>query len=176
MNVMKKASALLLCLIMLFGTVSIAASASSDVPEDNLSVALTTDKENYGIFDKAVITVTVTNIGDDSLCNVSAGVSGSTYLPLKGETTYCRVDRLDPGESASVTFRAVIPPDAKGLGFFASLFLRIRALFLKTQPIPMTGIRNIYTVNTSKTVNHGGVRAEIAAYALFGSKNVPETV
>lgn len=173
MKSLRNVLSVFLCLIMLLGTVSIAASASSGVPEDNLELIINTDKENYGAFDKAKITVTVINIGDDSLCDVSAGVSGSTYRPLKGETTYCRVDRLEPGESVSVTFRAVIPPDTKGLSFFTSLFLKIKAFFLKTQPIPLTGIRDIYTVNASKTVNHGGAQAVIAAYALFGGKYSP---
>lgn len=166
---MKKTNKILsviLCLAV--ALIPLTAWANESSPKDNLKVTVTTDKGSYRLFDKAVITVTVENVGEAAVSNVSAGVSGGNYLPLRGSTTYCKAPVLMPGKSCSVSFTAILSPDTQGLNFIQSLLLKFRGLFVKTDKIPLTGISPEYAQYTNTQVTHAGVTASVSAYAVCG--------
>lgn len=165
MKKLKILSAILLCMII---AALPAVSAYALTPEEGLEVEITANKDSFRAAETVTVTVTVKNISDKYLMNVSSGAHSTDYLPVKGEKTFGRTEMLEPGETMTYSFKAVLSPKIDGLGFFDKLLLFIKGLFIQTDMFPLTGIRDIYTVNTSKTFNHSGITTEFGAYALFG--------
>ncbi|MBR2730543.1 MAG: hypothetical protein IKD72_00970 [Clostridia bacterium] len=131
MKTLKKSLALLLCLLLTAGMLTLGGYAA-DAPEDGaqlpdcLTWAVTFDKPSYGLFDTANVTVTVTNASELALTDLTLAASSFDYSPY---AVFYHQRVLASGASCAFSYACRLSPQAAGLPFFARVLLFLRDLF-----------------------------------------------
>lgn len=139
MKKLKKLLSVILVATMVLTTFSIGITASAEstttetgtTADSPLEVVVTTNKSDYGKFDVAEITVTVTNTSDETVENISAEAVFNDLAPCKQDSseTFKEIEDLNPGESFSFSYKATLSLDNSDVGFFSKIILWFVRLF-----------------------------------------------
>ena len=139
MKKIKKLLSVILVATMVFATFSIGITASAEsttaetgtTADSPLEVVVTTNESDYGKFDVAEITVTVTNTSDETVENISAEAIFNDLAPCKKDSseTSKEVESLNAGESFSFSYKATLNMNNSNLSFFERFILWFVRLF-----------------------------------------------
>ena len=100
-----------------------------------LDVSISSNKTNYGALDKATFTVTIKNVSNSTITNISSKSDFEGILPIGKNNTFNVEDTtLDAGESVEYTYNATINPNE--LNGFLGFFLKIKRFFSGSQSLP----------------------------------------
>ena len=132
MKPLKTTLALLLCLLLTAGTLTVCGFAAEPLADDAqlpdcLVWEVTFDKASYGLFDTVNATVTVTNVSDQTLGNLHITADAADFSPF---VAFDSRSILAGGEACSFSFAWKLSQRASGLPFFARLLLALRDLLL----------------------------------------------
>lgn len=139
MKKFKKLLSVLLVATMIFTTFSMGISVSAEnvttettaTSDSPLEIEVTTNKSSYGLFDVAEITVTVTNISDETVENISAQAVFDDLAPVDSlySETSKKAETLKPGENFSFSYKATLSLDNSDVGFFSKIILWFVRIF-----------------------------------------------
>lgn len=130
---MKKITKVLLVLLVALMMLPLTVSAVSDneTMSNNLSITISTDKNEYKVTNVAKITATITNTGSEDIENITAQAVFNDLAPVsaKSSETNKNVAVLKPGESFSFTYKATLNSSKHNLNFFQKIILFFVRLF-----------------------------------------------
>ncbi|MBQ7546318.1 MAG: leucine-rich repeat protein [Clostridia bacterium] len=134
---MKRIVSLLLTIVLLVSTIAMPVSAvvenavSSSNEDNPISIEITTDKSKYGTLGTANIAVKVTNIGTETLENISAEALFTNMIPVgKNSKITAETDKLNANESLTFHYQAMLNPASSQIqNFFQGILLLIKSLF-----------------------------------------------
>ena len=138
MKKIKKLLSVILVTAIVFTTFSIGITASAEnamtensaTADSPLEVIVTTNKTDYGKFDIAEFTVTVTNTSDETVENISAEAIFNDLDPVgKKSETSKEVGSLNAGESFSFSYKATLSLDNSDVDFFSKIILWLVRIF-----------------------------------------------
>lgn len=150
-KITKKVLALLLAAVMILGvlpayelsgtnfenlfSVSAKAVTNDAVGSYPLDITISSNKTNYGAIDTATFTVTIKNISNSSVSDISSkcNLNGLSSIG-KNNTFYVDNVTLKPSESITYSYNATINPNS--LNFLFSFFLQIKRFFAGSQTVP----------------------------------------
>ncbi|MBQ6266336.1 MAG: hypothetical protein IJK64_01035 [Clostridia bacterium] len=130
MKTMKKALAMLLCAVLMMSMTALggfaadSAGKTEQIP-DCLAWEVGFDKDTYGLFDTIHATVTVTNVSDLALANLTLNTFSDDFLPI---AVFYHQQILASGASCTFSYDCRLSPRAADLPFFARLLLFLRDL------------------------------------------------
>ena len=140
-----------------------AAGADEALGAYPLDVSVSSDKTSYGALDVATFTVTIKNVSNSTVYNISSQSDFNGLSPTgKGNTYILDGVSLNAGESIGYSYKATINPDR--LNFFLKLFLKIKRLFSGSENVP------------SITVNDGRNNTAESISVRFSKNEVTDTV
>lgn len=122
MKAFKKSLCFFLALIMVFSALPLAfAEGSKETKGGALEITVKTNKSVYKTTSTAKITVTVCNKGDSPLYNVYSQAIFDDLSPVKEKTSITSkgADYLNPEDSFSYSYKAIINKDNFDIGFFS---------------------------------------------------------
>lgn len=158
MKIMKKLLCVLLVCTMLTAPFSLFGTAfAKGENTEPIKVEVLTDKESYGTFGVAEITVKVTNISDEAIENVSAEVIFEELSPVgKDSQITSETEKLATGESMKFSYEVIISPKSSELNIFQKIILSIKRLFLRKIDASDNGFNNgrMYVENVN-SINFG---------------------
>ena len=109
---------------------TVSANEETHNNEKPLSIAISTNKENYKTLGVAKITATITNTSDEDIQNVSAEAVFTDLAPVgKKSDIKKEVETLKSGESISFTYKATLNKNEHKLNIFQKIFLWLVRLF-----------------------------------------------
>lgn len=130
---MKKITKVLLVLLVALMMLPLTVSAVSDneTMSNNLSITISTDKNEYKVTNVAKITATITNTGSTDIENITAQAVFDELAPVsaKSSETNKNVAVLKPGESFSFTYKATLNSSKHNLNFFQKIILFLVRFF-----------------------------------------------
>lgn len=139
MERIKKLLSVLLVVAMVFTTFSMGISVSAEnvstktntTTNEPLEVVVTTNKSSYGKFEVANITVEIKNISDETVENISAEAIFDDLAPVdsKYSETSKKIEKLEPGESFSFSYKVTLSLNNSDVGFFSKIILWFVRLF-----------------------------------------------
>ena len=130
MKTLKKSLAMLLCAVLmmsmaaLVGFAADAAGEGEQIP-DCLAWEMQFDQDAYGLFDTVQATVTVTNVSDLFLSNLTLTAFSDDFSPF---AVFYHQRFLASGASCTFSYACRLSPRAAGLPVFARLLLYLREL------------------------------------------------
>ena len=130
MKTMKKALAIILCAVLMMSMTALGGFAADSAGEteqipDCLAWEVQFDKETYSLFDTIHATVTVTNVSDLALANLTLHTFSDDFSPI---AVFYHQQILAGGASCTFSYNCRLSPHAAGLPFFARLLLYLRDL------------------------------------------------
>lgn len=132
MRRLKKILCLILAMVMLIPNISLFNTAFAQTAgSEPLTIEVTTDKSSYKTNGIAEITVKITNTSDGAVNNVKAEAIFEQLTPVKKNSneTYKEVDSLQPDESITLKYKAILNADKVKVGFFDKIGLWFVKLF-----------------------------------------------
>ncbi|MBR3552520.1 MAG: S8 family serine peptidase [Clostridia bacterium] len=156
---------------------SAAATSTSGTP---FVIDISTDKDSYGTFGMANITVTVTNVSGAAIENVSAEALFDGLSPAGRSGAFtAQTAKLNNGESLSFSYGAMVSQDNGNLNFFQKIILFIVRLFKGSMAVEDNGFNDGRAcAENSRTITFGRADATNTVrvwYAQNGGTTTPTT-
>jgi len=130
---------------------SIETAPSVQVPSDSpLKVEITSDKEEYSLFNKIVLIATITNTSSNTMNNISAEVSFSRFIRglKKNSETTVEKNSLAPGESFQMRFYVQpYPTSITGIDVLVFPLIWLSSVF-RGGMLPQTSDNGLYDGRT----------------------------
>lgn len=128
---------LVLVLAMSSMPLAMAADNASDSP---LKIEIETNKSSYSSLDIANFTVSITNVSDAIVENISAEALFDNIIPV-GRTSEIvkEIDTLGAGESIEFSFKAMLDTSSVSVSFFEKLIVGIIRFFIGTVAVKDNG-------------------------------------
>ncbi|MDR1628695.1 MAG: hypothetical protein LBS36_00550 [Oscillospiraceae bacterium] len=142
-----------------------------------LEIEVKTDKSNYTTLGIATFHVTITNISDQTIENISAEALFDDLAPVKGSSeTKKEATSLSPNESFSFSYSATINANKVNLNIFQKIFLWIVRLFNGGFTAKANNFDNgrEYVENT-KSVKFGNFTADNTVRVWYGNEGIVES-
>lgn len=134
-------------------------SLKAEAYEDNyiatypLEIDVTTNKTKYGMLETATISVSVANIGENTVTNMNVMCDFAGLQPVGNPLSlYIDNETLYPNEEISYCFEVVV--EKSNLNFFLYLFMLIKSLFTPFAEIPYLDVddNNCFTSQSFSTL------------------------
>lgn len=153
----------ILALILVVSTVPFSMAETSGYGDSPLKIEISSNKNSYKAINTAKFTVTVKNISDDTVENVSVETIFDGLVPVGMSSQLSKeVEEIEAGESISFSFDAMLDTEKVSTNFFSELIIKIIKLFKGEKAI----VENDF--------NDGRLYAEDIAEITFGDANISQ--
>lgn len=132
-NKIKRIIGIVLSLIIVFSSLPFAMAANGDANDSPLEIGIKTNKESYSALEIAEFTVTITNVGDYKVENISTEVLFDKITPVGAKSEIVKeIESLESGENIELNFRAMLDTETANMGFLEKLIIKIIKFFIGT--------------------------------------------
>lgn len=165
-----------LAAVMVFSSIPVSFAAETEdestTPLIPLNVEINTNKNIYSAINTVSISVTLTNISEETVENISAEAVFDKLMPIgKDSKISLEKDSLPAGESVTFNYKAIANSDEIRLNFFQNLILRLVKLFKGTVIVSDNGFDDgRYFIDETKNITIGGTETTEIVRVWYGEE------
>ena len=163
----------IICVLLAVLTLTSAILFSAESTEDPVRLEIALDKSKYFVTNSAQVSVTVHNIGDKTLQNLTVNIYSDKHQLLFGSQSVFEIDVLESTKSVTFYSEMALNRKTAGLGLFGRILLFFTQLHRNYTPFAHLSGGSRKHVSESVRFQHGSVLADLRATVWYEIK--PET-
>ena len=163
----------IICVLLAVLTLTSAILFSAESTEDPVRLEIALDKSKYFVTNSAKVSVTVHNIGDKTLQNLTVNIYSDKHQLLFGSQSVFEIDVLESAKSVTFYSEMALNRKTAGLGLFGRILLFFTQLHRNYTPFVNLSGGSRKHVSESVRFQHGSVLADLRATVWYEIK--PET-